>query len=400
MTGTTPPRRSGDAVDRRRIDRVAKFHTPEIVFGPGALAEVAEVVAALGVERPLVVSDHRLAQTPWLEQIVHDLRARGLDPAVYLDVTPNPRATEVTVGHEAFRAHRADGLVALGGGSVIDAAKGIAVLASNGGHILAYEGIDRARRSLPPLVAVPSTAGSGADVSQFCVINDEQRRTKVTIVGRTLVPNVAVVDPVLIASAPPEVIAQAGMDAFTHSVEAFVSLARGRLTDALAVESLTGIWSNLERLVNDPTDELAGAEMSLASMRAGMAFTNAILGATHAMSHPVGGYCDAPHGTINAVLLPHVIRYNAYVCAEDFVALAEAVGLPSTGNARTVADRLADAVAGLAERVGMPATLSPLGVEAARLELFTERALADSCMRTNPRRPAGHEILDVYRQAL
>ncbi|GAA3962297.1 iron-containing alcohol dehydrogenase [Gordonia caeni] len=380
--------------------RVTKFHTPEILFGPGALAEAANAVAALGVSRPLVVSDRRLAETEWFSRLLADLRGRGLTPAAYLDVTPNPRAEEVIAGRSAYGEHRADGLVALGGGSVIDTAKGVAVLAANGGHILEYEGIDKAVQSLPPLVAVPSTAGSGADVSQFCIINDTERRTKVTIVGRTLVPNVAVIDPVLVTTAPSAVIAQAGMDALTHCVEAFVSLARGRLTDALAVESLTGVWTNLERLVHDPADEQAGTEMSLAALRAGMAFTNAILGATHAMSHPVGGYCDAPHGTVNSVLLPHVIRYNAQVCAEDFAELAAAVGLPASGSARSVADGLAEAVAGLAERVGMPATLSPLGVRAADLDLLTERALSDSCMLTNPRRPEAAGILDVYREAL
>ncbi|UQE76352.1 iron-containing alcohol dehydrogenase [Gordonia sp. PP30] len=382
------------------LNRVVKFHTPEILFGPGALAEAANAVAALGVARPLVVSDANLAETPWFDRLLADLRGRGLTPAPYLGVTPNPRAEEVAAGQRAYAAHRADGLVALGGGSVIDTAKGVAVLAANGGYILEYEGIDKARTALPPLVAVPSTAGSGADVSQFCVINDTAQRTKVTIIGRTLVPNVAVIDPVLLTTASPEVIAQAGMDALTHAVEAFVSLARGRLTDALAVESLTGLWTNLERLIDDPSDARAGAEMSLAALRAGMSFTNAILGATHAMSHPVGGYCDAPHGTINAVLLPHVIRYNAKVCADDFAELAGAVGLSSTGDARTVADRLADQIGALAGRIGMPSTLAPLGVGADQLELLTERALVDSCMLTNPRRPEAQGILDLYRQAL
>ncbi|MFT4088664.1 MAG: iron-containing alcohol dehydrogenase [Gordonia sp. (in: high G+C Gram-positive bacteria)] len=385
---------------RSALDRVVKFHTPEIVFGPDVLSEVGNVVAALGISRPLVVSDRQLAQTPWLDRVLADLRGRGLDAATYLDVIPNPRASDVVGGHAAYRRHHADGLVALGGGSVIDTAKGVAVLAANGGHILEYEGIDRIGRPLPPLVAVPSTAGSGADVSQFCVINDQECRLKVTIVGRALVPDVAVIDPALVATAPPEVIAQAGMDALTHSVEAFVSLANGRLTDALAVESLTGIWTNLERLVNDPGDAEAAAEMSLAALRAGMAFTNAILGAAHAMSHPVGGYCDAPHGTVNSVLLPHVIRYNALVCADDFAELAEAVGIESGGNSRLVADRLADRIAELASRVGMPDTLASLGVEAGQLEMLTERALVDSCMLTNPRRPHDDEILGVYREAL
>ncbi|WYY09484.1 iron-containing alcohol dehydrogenase [Gordonia hydrophobica] len=381
-------------------NRVAKFHTPEIVVGPGSFPETGAVVAGLGVQRPLVVSDRHLETTPWYAQLLDGLRAQGLTPASYLDVTPNPRAGEVADGFTAYRAHGADGLIALGGGSVIDTAKGVAVLASNGGVILEYEGIDRVRRPLPPVVAIPTTAGSGADVSQFCIINDPERRTKVTIIGRTLVPNVTVIDPTLLTTAPSEVTAQAGMDTLTHCVEAYVSLAHGRLTDSLVLESLTGVWGNLERLVDDPADRLAGEEMAMASLRAGMAFTNAILGAAHAMSHPVGGHCDAPHGTINSVLLPHVIRYNAFVCADDFVNLADAVGLDTSGDPQVVADRLADAIAGLATRVGMPDTLTPLGVRAEDLSLLTRHALADSCMVTNPRRPEESGILDLYRQAL
>nr|WP_139025793.1 iron-containing alcohol dehydrogenase [Gordonia neofelifaecis] len=389
-----------DRTSRRAATSVAKFHTPEIVLGRGAFAEVAGVVAGLGVRRPLVVSDRRLAETPWPDRLVDELTRHGPVPAVYLGVTPNPRATEVARGFADYRAHGADGLIALGGGSVIDTAKGIAVLASNGGLILEYEGIDRAARPLPPLVAVPTTAGSGADVSQFCIINDLDRRTKVTIIGRTLVPNVSVIDPTLLTTAPPEVTAQAGMDTLTHCIEAYVSLAHGRLTDSLALESMVGVWNHLERLVDDPGDAVAGEEMAMASLRAGMAFTNAILGAAHAMSHPVGGYCDAPHGTINSVLLPHVIRYNAVVCADDFVRLADAVGLATSGDPRSVADRLADAVAGLAGRVGMPETLSPLGVRTDDLGMLTTHALADSCMITNPRRPEETAILDLYRQAM
>ena len=398
MIGASPG--AAAAARRRPATRVTKFHTPEIVLGRGAFPEAARALAGLGVRRPLLVADRRLAATVWYEQLLIELRAGGLAPAVYLDVTPNPRATEVTAGFTRYAEHGADGLIALGGGSVIDTAKGVAVLASNGGLILEYEGIDRADRPLPPLVVVPTTAGSGADVSQFCIINDAQRHTKVTIIGRTLVPNVSVIDPQLLTTAPQEVTAQAGMDTLTHCVEAFVSLAHSRLTDTLAVEALSGVWTNLERLVQDPGDAEAGEEMALSSLRAGMAFTNAILGATHAMSHPVGGRCDAPHGTINSVLLPHVIRYNAQVCADDFVDLARAMGIDDSGPARSVADRLADEVAALAARVGMPATLTPLGVADDDLDILTGNALADSCMITNPRRPDATEVHQLYRQAL
>lgn len=390
----------GTRPDRPTPMPIAKFHAPEIVIGPGSFPEAAVAVANLGVRRPLVVSDRNLEQTPWYERLLGDLRAAGLEPAPYLDVTPNPRASEVSAGMTGYRAHAADGLVALGGGSVIDAAKGIAVLAGNGGLILEYEGIDRASRPLPPLVAVPTTAGSGADVSQFCVINQAEQRTKATIVGRSLTPNVSVNDPELLATVPPERTAQAGMDALTHAVEAYVSLAHGRLTDAFALDALVGVWKFLEALVDDPRNSRAQLGMAHAATRAGIAFSNAILGATHAMSHPVGGIYDAPHGSINTVLLPHVIRYNAAVCADDFVDLAAAVGLSTSGTSRTVADRLAAAIAELGRRIGMPPDLRSLGVDAADLELLTGKALTDACMLTNPRRPEAHEILDLYRQAL
>ena len=221
-----------------------------------------------------------------------------------------------------------------------------------------------------------------------------------TIIGRSLVPDVTVSDPTLLMTAPAAVTAQVGMDVLTHCVEAYVSLAHGRLTDSLALESIRGVWTHLERLVDDPRDRVAAEEMSLAALRAGMAFTNAILGATHAMSHPVGGHCDAPHGAINAVLLPHVIRYNAHVCADGFVDLADAIGVETSGDARTVADRLADAIAALGARVGMPASLEPLGVRSADLDRLTAHALADSCMTTNPRRPQAAGIRDLYAEAL
>ena len=385
---------------RRSAGHVAKFHAPEIVLGPGAFGEVPLATSGLGMRRPLVVSDRGLEGTPWYARLMSGLADAGLHATAFVDVSPNPRAGEVTAAFLAYNSHDADGLVALGGGSVIDAAKGVAVLASNGGHILEYEGIDRAHRPLPPLVAVPTTAGSGADVSQFCIINDAERRTKVTIIGRSLVPDLSVSDPELLTTVPAEVTAQVGMDVLTHCVEAYVSLAHGHMTDSLALESIRGVWTHLERLVDDPLDKVAAEEMSLASLRAGMAFTNAILGATHAMSHPVGGHCDAPHGAINAVLLPHVIRYNAEVCADGFVDLAEAIGLPTDGNARMVADRLADAVARLGSRVGMPESLEPLGVRAADLDRLTTHALADSCMTTNPRRPQAPGIRDLYAAAL
>ena len=380
--------------------RIAKFHTPEIIIGPGSLDEVPRAAAGLGMRRLLVVSDRPLTETPWYPALAQRLTADGLQVSSFTGVSPNPRAPEIAAGLGRYDEARADGIVALGGGSVIDAAKGIAILAANGGHILEYEGIDRARRPLPPVVAVPTTAGSGSDVSQFCIVNDVDRMTKVTIIGRGLVPDVSVIDPRTLTTLPPTVAAQSGMDAITHCIEAYASRAHSRLTDGTALRAIATAWTNIERFVDTPADPDAGIEMAYAALEAGMAFTNAILGATHAMSHPVGGLCDAPHGAINAVLLPHVIGFNAEADPAPYVRLARAVGLGTSGGAHATADRFADAVGALSRRVGLPSRLAEFGVRDADIPILTAHAMADACMTTNPRRPTSAEVAQMYAQAL
>lgn len=391
-----------DAVDAttRTGVRIAKFHTPEVIIGPGSLAEVPRAAAGLGVQRLLVVADRGIVATPWFGELVERLRSSGLHVNSFTDVTANPRAQEVAAGLDRYEASRCDGIVALGGGSVIDAAKGVAILAANGGHILEYEGIDRAPRPLPPVVAAPTTAGSGADVSQFCIINDVDRQTKVTIIGRGLVPNVSVIDPRMLATGSPEVVAQSGLDAITHCIEAYASVAHSRLTDRAALSAIATAWRSIERLVGDPGDPDAGLDMAHAALEAGMAFTNAILGATHAMSHPVGGLCDAPHGAINAVLLPHVIRFNAELDPRPYVDLAVAVGVGEADSDRATADRFADHVADLSRRIGLPGSLAPLGVRPEHIDVLTVHALADACMTTNPRQPTAADVASIYREAL
>ncbi|MEP9395482.1 iron-containing alcohol dehydrogenase [Gordonia sp. VNQ95] len=388
------------AVTSRPTMPVAKFHTPEIIIGPGSLDEIPTAAAGLGMRRLMIVSDRNLVATPWYPRLAQRLRAADLRVSSFTDVSANPRAPEISLGFEHYEQTRSEGIIALGGGSVIDAAKGIAILAANGGHILSYEGIDRARFPLPPLVAAPTTAGSGSDVSQFCIINDVERMTKVTIIGRALVPDVSVIDPNPLATLPPEVAGQSGMDAITHCIEAYASIAHTRLTDRSARSAIATAWRSIERFVDDPGDPDAGLEMAYAALEAGMAFTNAILGATHAMSHPVGGLVDAPHGAINAVLLPHVIRFNAEADPTPFVELAETVGVGVSSSPAVTAERFADAVAALSARVGMPARLSEFGVRAEDIGALTRNALADACMKTNPRRPSAADVARIYSEAL
>jgi alcohol dehydrogenase class IV len=382
-------------------DRLVKFHAPEIVFGIGSMVEAAHAVLRLGGSRPMLVTDPGLIDAGWAAELQDQLREQGLTPVVWSALTPNPKDHEVAAGHEAYQEGGCDVLIALGGGSVIDATKGIAVLAANGGNILDYEGVDQATSPIPPLVMVPSTSGTGADVSQFCIVTDTARGTKITIIGRALVPDVTVIDPRLLTTMPEWLNAATGLDALTHGIEAFVSLAHNPLTDHHALRAIGLVTDTLVHTIEDPLEMEPRAVMAQASLEAGLAFTNAILGAAHAMSHQVGGLLDLPHGVINGVLLPHVIRFNAASDAAPFVAIAAALGLEEhRGTPEEAALAVADRVERLAREVGVPRGLGQLGVRETDLPRLAEFALRDACMSTNPRTATHQQMVALFRTAM
>nr|WBO82709.1 iron-containing alcohol dehydrogenase [Streptomyces sp. SBE_14.2] len=394
-----PQRTSTSAV--RESARLAKFHVPEIVFGPGSLTELGHCALRLGGRRPFLVTDPGLMAAGWADEAVAHLRRAGLRPVMWSDLTPNPKDHEVQGGYERYVESGCDVIVGVGGGSVIDAAKGVAILSGNGGRILDYEGVDRVVHPIPPTVMVPSTSGTGADVSQFAVITDTTAHIKITIVSRTLVPDISVIDPRLLTTMPPWLNAATGLDALTHAIEAFVSRAHNPLTDMHALHAVELIMGNLLRTQLEPKDFGARLAMAQAALHAGMAFTNAILGATHAMSHQVGGLLDAPHGVVNGVLLPHVIRFNAEAWPDRFVALGKAAGLPTAGvPAYEVAARLADLVRALADDVGVPKGLSSLGVVEGDVPVLARTTLKDACMATNPRIVELRDVETLFREAL
>ncbi|WP_050785241.1 iron-containing alcohol dehydrogenase [Rhodococcus opacus] len=381
--------------------RLVKFHAPEIVFGIGSMVEAAHAVLRLGGARPMLVTDPGLIEAGWASELEDQLREQGLTPVVWSALTPNPKDHEIAAGHDAYREGECDVLVALGGGSVIDATKGIAVLAANGGNILDYEGVDQATSPIPPLVMVPSTSGTGADVSQFCIVTDTRRGTKITIIGRALVPDVTVIDPRLLTTMPEWLNAATGLDALTHGIEAFVSLAHNPLTDHHALRAVGLVTDTLVRTIEEPMEMESRAVMAQASLEAGLAFTNAILGAAHAMSHQVGGLLDLPHGVINGILLPHVIRFNATDDATPFVAIAAALGLEERrGTPEDAALAVADRVERLAREVGVPKGLGQLGVRETDLSRLAEFALRDACMSTNPRTATQEQMVALFRTAL
>jgi len=381
--------------------RLLKFHAPEIVFGLESMAEAAHAALRLGALRPMLVTDPGLVEAGWVDELTTHLAKQAVDARVWSAITPNPKDHEIAAGHEFYRANGCDVLVALGGGSVIDAAKGVAILAANGGDILDYEGVDKAPMPIPPLVVLPSTSGTGADVSQFCIVTDTARGTKITILGRALVPDITVIDPRLLTTMPEWLNAATGLDALTHGIEAFVSLGHNQLTDHHALRAVAMVTDNLERTMDHPDDMVARVLMAQAALEAGLAFTNAILGAAHAMSHQVGGMLDLPHGVINGVLLPHVIRFNAETDPEPYAVIAGCLGLTdSRAPAVEAALALADRVQRLAGDVGGPRGLSEMGVRDADVPRLATLALQDACMSTNPRPADDAQMQALFRKAL
>ncbi len=381
--------------------RVLKFHAPEIVFGVDSMVEAAHAALRLGALRPMLITDPGLIEAGWVDEMLTHLREQLVEAHVWSGLTPNPKDHEIAAGYQMYVERGCDVLLAVGGGSVIDAAKGVAILASNGGHILDYEGVDKAQVPIPPLVVVPSTSGTGADVSQFCIVTDTTRNVKISILGRALVPDVTVIDPRLLTTMPENLNAATGLDALTHGIEAFVSLGHNQLTDHHALRAVQMVTENLVATMQRPTDMSPRVLMAQAALEAGLAFTNAILGATHAMSHQVGGLLDLPHGVINGVLLPHVIRFNAEADPQPYAVIAEALGVTRPGMpAVEAAQALAERIDRLAAEVGVPRGLAQLGVSDADVPILAKNALHDACMTTNPRTVDEQQVQALFRAAM
>lgn len=366
--------------------RVSKFVIPEVIFGIGTLTEVGGAVRRVGGHRPMLISDPGVLAAGWVDRALPHLEDVRVRSSLWHDLTPNPKDCEVERAFDSYRANACDALLAIGGGSCIDVAKAVAVLSGNGGRILDYEGIDRATSPIPPMVMVPTTGGTGADVSQFCVVTDTTRGLKVTIGGRALVPEISVTDPQLLTTMSPELTAHTGLDALSHAIESAVSEACDFLSSGHALAAIEGVIAHLPRAVEDPLDLRAREGMARSSLQAGLAFTNALLGATHAIAHQIGGALDLPHGLLNAILMPHVMRFNARTHPDRYVPVARALGVDVDGlTPAAAAESAIERVESLSRALGVPAGLRALGVEPADFDRFAHNALRDAYIATNPR---------------
>lgn len=383
------------------ITRLRKFVAPEIIFGEGARRAVANYVSTFGAERVLLVSDPGVVLAGWVAEVEADLAAQGIACRRFTSVSPNPRSEEVMAGAEAYREMGAQAIVAIGGGSPMDCAKGIGIVVAHNGHILDFEGVDTLSVPIPPLIFVPSTAGTSADISQFAILSDQQRRMKFSIVSKSVVPDVSLIDPQVTLTMSPFLTACTGIDALVHAIEAFVSTGSGPLTDAHALEAMRLINGHLVALVADPQNLELRSQVMLGSMQAGLAFSNAILGAVHAMSHSLGGFLDLPHGLCNSLLLEHVVAYNFEAAPERFTRIAETLGIDCRGlTARQVRARLVEHLVALKRAVGLTGTLGRVGVNSSDVPFLTRHALEDPCILTNPRRSGPRDVQVVYEEAL
>jgi alcohol dehydrogenase class IV len=378
-----------------------KFVAPEFIIGADARLLAGRYAKNLGSRHVLVVTDSNIIRAGWVRDVTDSLQAEGIRYTLFSDVTPNPRDCEVMDGADLYLRSGCDSIVVIGGGSPIDCAKGIGIVASNRRHILEFEGVDNVIIPAPPLICIPTTAGSGADVSQFSIINDTERKVKIAIISKKIVPDIALIDPVPLTTLPASLTISTGIDAVVHSVESYVSNASSPVTDIQALESLRLMTTSLLPALEEPDNIVFRYRTMLGSLLAGLAFSNTSLGAVHAMAHSLGGFSDLPHGECNAVLLEHVVAYNYSACPRRYNEIAGAMGVDLSGLEDM--DRKVKIIAAMKsfrEGLGMTETLGDLGVTRGDIPDLAKNAMRDPCMATNPRQPTVKDIEQIYEAAL
>lgn len=374
-----------------------KFVAPEFIFGMGARHLAGRYARNLAARKVLVVSDPGVIAAGWTEQVTDSLAAEGLPYVVFSDVVPNPRAEGVMAGVELYQAQECSVIVAVGGGSPMDCAKGIGIASANGKDVLEFEGVDRVPIPGPPLICVPTTAGTSADLSQFAIITDPQRQVKIAIVSKMVVPDVSLIDPATTTTMDRDLTACTGMDALVHAVEAYVSNANSPVTDLHALEAIRLVTENLLPAIANPDDLEQRRKMMLGSLHAGLAFSNASLGVVHAMAHSLGGFLDFPHGAANAILLEHVMAFNFEEASERYRRIGQAMGLDLLGDAAKAT--LLAAVSRLRQEAGINRTLGQMGLTHEAIPELAAKAMRDACVVTNPRRPTQRDIEVLYERA-
>ncbi len=402
------------------MKELRKFVAPEFLIGIGALETVGDYVSNFGVNKVLIVTDKGVISAGWVAKVEESLKLHRVNSVVFSDVTPNPKDYEVMSGAELFLRESCDLIVAVGGGSPMDCAKGIGIVSSNSKHILEFEGVDMVSIPGPPLICIPTTAGTAADISQFAIIADSNRKVKIAIISKSMVPDLAIIDPLTTTTMSPKLTAETGIDALVHAIEAFVSNASSTITDINAIKAISLINENLQGAFDEPENMHYRYQMMLASLLAGLAFSNASLGIVHAMAHSLGGGFDLPHGECNAILLEHSVDYNFKYANRKYMDIAKALGIEPIGNKGLtnvqttygsytsdeisyneeifdyIRQSLLDRLRAIRRGVGINTKLSQMGIKRENVAKLACFALADPCILTNPVMPTQSDVEEIY----
>ena len=373
----------------------------DIAFGMGSLNQLPEVVAKTGAQRVMLISDRGLESIGVVGRVVAILENAGIAVDSYLDVLPNPTVEIVEEATAAYKSSGASAIVALGGGSPMDVAKAVGVIARHGGEITAYEGADKVPGATEPIIAIPTTAGTGSEVTPFAVITDEAHNHKLSVFSYHVLPAYGILDPELIMTMPASVAAACGMDAMIHAWEAYTSLAANPFTDAMAEKALDLIGGHIRRFVANRQDREAAEAMMAGSTFAGIAFAWARLGNVHAMSHPVSGFFGVAHGVANAILLPTIVEYNALSDQGRYKRIYRYIReVPHQPIVDFKPQVLVDETRKLLRDLGIPATLSEVGVTEDKIEAMADDAMTSGNIAVNPRSTTRADIIKLYRKAL
>lgn len=377
---------------------MSTYYVPSInIMGAGCLQELGPAISDLGFKKALVVTDKFLVSCGIAEKVTNILKEQNIEFVIYDEVLPNPTCEVVNNGLIELKRHECDFVVSIGGGSPQDTAKAVALLATNGGDIRTYEGVNVTKNKALPIVAVNTTAGTSSEVTINYVITDEERHVKMVMVDKNSLVTITVNDPELMVNKPAALTAATGMDALTHAIETLVTPGAYAVTDATALDAVKIIFEYLPRAVKNGQDIEAREQMVYAIFLGGIAFSNAGLGNVHAMAHQLGGVYDLPHGVCNAMLLPHVEEVNAKHVPEKFVAIAKVLDYDVKGkSADECAAYVIERIKELSKEVGIPQTLEELGVKDIDLDLLADNAMKDICAPGNPVEFTKEQIKELF----
>lgn len=370
-------------------------------FGRGARENVAPEIKSRNFKKALVITDQGIVKSGVLEMVTNHLDKNSISYIVFDQVKPNPTVSIVKKGVDLAKNENVDVIVAVGGGSSIDTAKAIGIIITNPefADVVSLDGVANTKNKCLPIIALPTTAGTAAEVTINYVITDEARVKKMVCVDVHDIPIVAIIDPELMEGMPQSIAAPTGMDALTHAMEGYITKAGWLIPDMFHLNAMSLLYKNLEKAANNK-DKVAVDNVAYAQYIAGMGFSNVGLGIVHSMAHSLGAYFDTPHGVANALLLPHVLKFNGKVCPELYINMGNAFGLDMSGlTGEDAVNKVVDAVKELSKKLQIPQTLQEIGIPEEMLPTLAKQAINDACTPGNPRDVTVEDIIEIYQEA-